>query len=156
MFNHAPENYKCPLCTITNGGNNDFPWATQADIVYKDDLVLAMINTKFVGDNPGHVIVIPIEHYENIYDIPKEVAHRIFDVSQKISLALKEVRKCDGVMIQQNNEPASNQHAFHYHQHIVPRFEGDQFEENIKKDRVAEPSERLPYAETLKKYLRSH
>jgi len=156
MYNHAPVDYKCPLCLTAQGVENENTMAKQADVFYRDDHVFGMINSKFVGNNPGHIIVVPIKHYENLYDIPKEVAHRIFDVSQQMALALKEVRNCDGVMTQQNNEPASGQHAFHFHLHVFPRFENDEFEKNIMNVRVADPSERLPYAETLREYFKNH
>ncbi|MCR4277715.1 MAG: diadenosine tetraphosphate hydrolase, partial [Candidatus Berkelbacteria bacterium] len=57
---------------------------------------------------------------------------------------------CDGVMIQQNNEPASSQHAFHYHMHIFPRYDGDNFIKNISTSRKSTAEERLPYADKLR------
>ena len=150
MYNHAPENYKCPLCLAGQGVENEYTMVKQADIFYKDELVFAMINSKFIRTNPGHVIVVPTEHYENIYDISNEVGHRIFDVSKVVALALKEIRGCDGIMIKQNNEPASGQHAFHYHMHVIPRFNNDNLG---KKVLIADPKERLPYADELRKYF---
>jgi len=153
MYNHAPEGYICPLCLTSKGIESEKTMAKQADVFYRDDLVFAMVNSKFVGNNPGHVIVVPNDHYENIYDIPLEVAHRIFDVAQKVALALKDIRRCDGVMTQQNNEPASGQHAFHFHFHIFPRFDGDNFAENINNVRLPLPEERAGYAADLRKYF---
>jgi len=57
-------------------------------------------------------------------------------------------------MIQQNNEPASGQHAFHYHMHIFPRFENDHFSENQSNVRVSDPEERKPFSSDMKKYFR--
>lgn len=129
--------------------------ARQADIVYRDDLTLVYINSKFIGNNPGHVIVVPTAHFENLYDLPTAYAQAIMETSQKMALALKAVRACDGVWIEQNNEPASGQHAFHYHMHVVPRFEGDDLRAELAAGNVwvADPSERLPYADALRKYL---
>ena len=115
-----------------------------------------MVNSKFIGNNPGHVIVVPNEHYENIYDLPKAIAHRIFDVAQQVSFALKKTRKCDGIMTIQNNEPASGQHAFHFHFHIFPRFDGDRLHENMNNARVSLPEERLSYASDLREYFKIH
>lgn len=117
MYNHAPEDYKCPLCLTAEGIESGDTMAKQADVFYRDNLVFAMVGSKFVGNNPAHVIIVPNKHFENIYDIPKQVTHRIIDIAQQVAIALKEVRKCDGVMILQNNEPASGQHAFHFHLH---------------------------------------
>lgn len=155
MYNHAPENYNCPICMTIQGIENEQNMAKQADIVYRDDLVLVMINSKFIKNNPGHVIVVPTKHLENIYELPSEYSHRIGEVDQKMAIALKEVRKCDGVWIEQNNEPASGQHAFHYHMHIVPRFEGDELKKQLAEfgTSVVSPEDRVPYAEALRGYL---
>lgn len=155
MYNHAPQNYNCPLCLTINGIENEQTMAKQADIVYRDEYVIALVNSKFITGNPGHVIVVPVKHFENIYELPAEYAHHVIEISQKIALALKAVRKCDGVWIEQNNEPASGQHAFHYHMHIVPRFEGDDLKKELAENHtyVADPADRVPYAESLKAYL---
>ncbi len=155
MFNHAPKDYVCPICLAIQGIENEQTMAKQTDIVYRDDLVLVYVNSKFIGNNPGHVIVMPVAHFENLYELPPEYAHRIMEVSQKMALALKAVRTCDGVWIEQNNEPASGQHAFHYHMHAIPRFENDDLRKELAAGnvRVADPAERLPYAEALKTYL---
>ena len=74
-------------------------------------------------------------------------------VAKEVAVAMKKVRNSDGVMIQQNNEPASGQHAFHYHMHIFPRFKNDHYEENRPSVRVAEPEERKPFSLAMKKYF---
>ena len=153
MYNHAPENYKCPICLGVNGIESEATMLKQADIIYKDDHVCAFVNSKFVGNNPGHVIVVPNGHFENLYDMTEEVLSRVIIMSKKIAIAMKKARNCDGVMIQQNNEPASNQHAFHYHMHIFPRFDGDEIYQFMNNARVSDPQERIAYAEELRKFL---
>lgn len=154
MYNHTPKNYKCPICLAIKGIESVDTMMKQNDIVYRDDLVMAAINSKFVGNNPGHVIVVPLKHYENLYDLPEEEACRIMDVAKKIAVAIKNVRNCDGVMILQNNEPASGQHAFHYHMHIFPRFNDDNLHENMSNASVSSPEERRLFSEELKKYFK--
>lgn len=153
MHNHAPKDYVCPICLAINGIESEATMMLQDDIVYRDDLVMAVINSKFVGKNPGHVIVVPLKHYENIYDLPQQEAAQIIKVAQKVAVALKSVRKCDGVMIQQNNEPASGQHAFHFHMHLFPRFTDDEFIKNSATVWVATAEERHPYAQALRDYF---
>lgn len=155
MYNHAPEDYICPLCLTVQGIENELNMAKQADIVYQDERVTALINSKFIRNNPGHVIVVPNEHFENLYELPAPYSHRIMEVSQKIAIALKDVRKCDGVWIEQNNEPASGQHALHYHMHIVPRFVGDDLKKQLAEigTYVSVPEERVIYAEELRRFL---
>lgn len=154
MYNHSPENYKCPICIGVSGIENESTLLKQADLIYKDDLVSVFINSFWIDTAKGHVIVVPNDHYENIFDLPNAVGHRIFDVTRKVSLAMKESYKCDGITLRQNNEPASDQHAFHYHQHIFPRYDGDSFNVNMtKKSILSDPKQRLEYVKKLKSAL---
>lgn len=151
MHNHAPGNYKCPICPAIMGVENEDTWIKQADIVYKDKLVTVFIGSKFVKNNPGHPIIVPNTHYENFYDLPEEMAFHIIRIAKKVALALKMARKCEGVTITQNNEPAGDQHAFHYHLHVFPRFSGDELYKNMTSAGVSSPEERTAYAEELRK-----
>lgn len=156
MYNHAPENYKCPICLGVNGVESEDTLLKQEDLVYKDDLVSVFINSFWVDTAKGHVIVVPNQHYENLYDMPTYVGHRIFEVTQKIAIAMKDSYKCDGITTRQNNEPAGNQHAFHYHQHVYPRYDGDSYNENMtQKSILSTPEERLEYSRKLKDTLLS-
>lgn len=153
MYNHAPENYICPICLGIHKLETENTLIRPNDIVYQDDLVTAFIGSIWVGNNPGHPLVVPNEHFENVYDMPLEVGHRIFDVAQKIANALKIVRECDGITFVQNNEPVGGQHAFHYHMHIFPRFENDELHANMNNSRRPVLEERAPYSQALKKEL---
>lgn len=153
MFNHANQDYKCPICLAINGIGNEDTMINQSDIFFKDEHILGIINSKYVENNPGHIILVPREHIENIYDLPDEIGAHIFKLSRIFSIALKEIRKCNGITIRQNNEPASNQHAFHYHLHIFPRFEGDDFEKLSQTANILEPIERKKYADDLRKWI---
>ena len=67
--------------------------------------------TAFVGSHqwpqhPGNVIVIPNEHYENLYDIPPPHMARVQELAQAIACAMKAMWECDGVSTRQHNEPA--------------------------------------------------
>lgn len=153
MYNHAPNDYKCPICIAIAGNESNDTWIKQDDIFYKDELVTGIISSKFIKGNEGHLLVVPNDHYENIYGLPEKVAHHIHNLGKKIAVALKEIRQCDGVTLVQNNEPAGDQHAFHYHLHIVPRFENDNFQEELWKAEKSDPKDRLPYAKELREYL---
>ncbi len=153
MYNHAPPEYICPICLAVAGIESEKTMMRQNDIIYKDDLVMAAINSKFVGNNPGHVIIVPLDHHENLYDIPDLIAERIIKVSKRIAVAMKNIRKCEGINILQNNEPFAGQHAFHYHMHLFPRFPEDQLFLNMGNARVATYEERDLYSEPLKQYL---
>ncbi len=142
--------YICPICLGNQGVENDQTLLKQSDLVFRDDLVSVWINSFWIGKNDGHVIVVPNAHYGNLYDLPKEVGHRVFEVSQMMSAVLKKAYGCDGITLRQNNEPAGDQHAFHYHLHIFPRYENDGFNQNMaSKSKLAEPQERKKYAQKL-------
>ncbi len=154
MYNHAPVNYKCPICLGIAGIESDDTMLKLADLVYKDDLVSVFINSFWIETAKGHVIVVPNEHYENIYDLPEDVGNRIALVVKKMALAMKKAYGCDGITTRQNNEPAGDQHAFHYHHHVFPRYDGDLFNLNMTKKSIpSDPAERLAYVEKLKASL---
>lgn len=153
MFNNAPNDYKCPICLAIGGVENGDTWIKQEDIFYRDDLVMGFISSKFVDGNEGHPLIVPVKHFENIYDLPAEYGKRIFEVAKETAVALKNIRKCDGITILQCNEPAGDQHAFHYHMHVFPRFIDDKFHQNLMEGRVSAPEERIAYASDLRKYF---
>ncbi len=153
MFNHAPANYTCPICLAIQGVESAKTMIKQADIFYRDELVVGFIGSKSIKGNEGHPLLVPVQHAENLYELTTEQAHRITEVAQKVAIALKKTRNCDGVTLVQNNEPAGDQHAFHYHLHIVPRFTDDQFHHKLYNTYVSEPSERLPFADSLKRHF---
>lgn len=154
MHSHAPQDYKCPICLGVQGVENEDTLLKRADLVYKDDLVSVFVNSFWIKTVEGHVIVVPNEHFENIYDMPKKIGHRIFDISKKVALAIKIAYKCDGITLRQNNEPAGNQHAFHYHLHIFPRYDNDEFNIGLtKKSILSNPEERIDYVNKLKQVL---
>lgn len=156
MYNHAPEEYHCPICIGVAGIESEETLIRQSDIVYKDDLVTAFIASFFIGKNEGHVIIVPNDHIENLYDLPEESAHAIIDLSKKVALAVRESYHADGITIQQNNEPAGGQHAFHYHMHVFPRYKNDGIYEHMLSKKSTTPLQRLPYATKIKTYLKQH
>ncbi len=151
MYNHTTADYKCPICLGNAGIENEDTLLKQDDLIYKDDLVSVYINSFWIDTAKGHIIVVPNEHYENLYDLPINVGYRIFEVSQRMAKTMKLAYKCDGITTRQNNEPAGNQHALHFHLHIFPRYVGDSFNINLtKKSILSEPKERSEYSTKLK------
>lgn len=154
MYNHAPNDYHCPICLGVEGIENEHTLLLQQDLVYQDEVVSAFINSFWIKNNPGHVIVVPNTHYENIYDIPDDVAAHIHQVAKKVALAMKKAYECDGITTLQNNEPAGNQHAFHYHFHVFPRYVKDELHANMMDKQLAGPEKRKQYADQLAELLR--
>ena len=151
-FSHQPEGYACPFCRVAEGLDCEANWTKQTDVVWQDSTVTAFINAAFWPANPGHVLVIPNAHYENIYEIPDDVLGAVQVVGKRIALALKAAYGCDGTSFRQHNEPAGYQEVWHYHLHVFPRYDGDELYRSRKRN--TSPEERAPYAEKLRAALR--
>jgi histidine triad (HIT) family protein len=93
-----------------------------ASLVYEDDKVLAFMDIRPV--NVGHTLVIPKQHYVDIYDAPAEIIAAVYKVTKKLSFVVKSVTNADGISIVQQNGKAAGQDIFHLHVHVIPRFEG--------------------------------
>ena len=150
MYNHAPPNYLCPFCTVASGQEHETVYTVASDIVLRTNLVVGFISSHWWPRNPGHVILIPCEHYENIYDLPDEYGTAIFQASRRIALAMKAAYGCDGLSTRQHNEPAGYQDVWHYHQHVFPRYAGDELYTRSAERFLTTPSQRRPYAEKLR------
>lgn len=154
MYNHAPQDYVCPLCQIARGEPTP-KGSAEADVIFRDDAVTVFVAGRWWRSNPGHVIVIPNQHVENLYDMPESIGHAVFDASKQVALALKEAYACDGVSTRQHNEPAGDQDAWHYHLHVFPRYAGDNLYLNHNDSYWPTAEEKKPYVDKLKAYFAS-
>eukprot|EP01100_Stratorugosa_tubuloviscum_P013348 TRINITY_DN663_c0_g2_i1.p1 TRINITY_DN663_c0_g2~~TRINITY_DN663_c0_g2_i1.p1 ORF type:complete len:137 (+),score=71.48 TRINITY_DN663_c0_g2_i1:71-481(+) len=91
--------------------------------VYEDEHVFAFLDINPI--NKGHTLVIPKEQYADLFDIPDNLLSQVSIATKKISIAIMKATGAKGVNILQNNRPAAGQIVFHYHNHIIPRFEND-------------------------------
>ena len=107
----------CIFCKIAAG---EIPSAT----LYEDDDFRVILD---LGPaSRGHALILPKEHYRNLYDLDDELAAKVMVLAKKMINRLKEVLGCDGYNIVQNNEEVAGQTGFHFHMHLIPRYEGDQ------------------------------
>lgn len=90
--------------------------------VYEDDTTLAFMDV--MPQAPGHTLVIPKTPAESIFDLPEDAAVASMSTVQKLAPAIRDAMGADGIMINQFNGPAAGQTVFHFHMHIVPRFDG--------------------------------
>ena len=106
----------CIFCKLAAG---DIPSAT----IYEDDDFRVILD---LGPaSKGHALILPKEHYRNLFDIDEEVAAKAMILAKKMVNKLKPVLGCDGYNIVQNNEECAGQTVFHFHMHLIPRYEGD-------------------------------
>lgn len=153
MFNHEPEGYICPFCRLVQGGETAIN--SQQDIVYHNELVTAFVSPRLWPNNKGHILIIPNEHFENIYDLPAMYAHHIQDVAREIAITFKKAYACDGVSTRQHNEPSGNQEVWHYHLHVFPRYHSDNLYRSQAYQEFASAEIRQIYAQKIKAHLDS-
>jgi histidine triad (HIT) family protein len=151
MYNHAPDNYACPFCLLVQGTENEDVLSVQSDIIFHDNRVTAFIGSHQWPHNHGNVIIVPNEHYENIFDLPLWYAHEIHRVAKGLAFVMKKVYSCDGISTRQHNEPSGNQDVWHYHLHLTPRYRDDNFYKTQREFMPVE--ERVKHAEALREAL---
>ncbi len=105
----------CIFCKIIKG-------EISCQKVYEDEITFAFLDINPV--NIGHTLVLPKEHFENIYDLPEEIAAHLIKVIKKISITLKKLG-AEGTNIAMNNGAVAGQAVFHSHTHVIPRLKGD-------------------------------
>ena len=106
----------CIFCKLANG---EIPTST----IYEDDDFRVILDAS--PATKGHALIIPKEHYANIYEIDEEVAGRAFKLAKKMVTKLTAVLGCDGYNIVQNNGEVAGQTVFHFHMHLIPRYKND-------------------------------
>lgn len=124
-YSHQPEGYRCPFCRLAAGEDLSGEHSKQADIIFRDETVTAFISSAWWPANPGHVLVVPNAHYENIYALPDDVLAALHRVGKRVALALMATCGCDGTSFRQHNGPGADQEVWHYHLHVFPRYVGD-------------------------------
>ena len=90
--------------------------------VCEDSHTLAFMDV--MPQSPGHTLVIPKVEAEDLFDIDTATGGTILATARRVALAVREAMQADGIMLNQFNGPAAGQTVFHFHIHIVPRFEG--------------------------------
>lgn len=106
----------CIFCKIANG---EIPSAT----LYEDEDFRVILD---LGPaSRGHALILPKVHAADLFSLPDETASKTMVLAKKIAGTLKEGLKADGVNILQNNGEAAGQTVFHFHMHLIPRYQGD-------------------------------
>jgi histidine triad (HIT) family protein len=96
-----------------------------AEILFENERVIAFLDIRPV--NYGHTLVIPKKHYENFLSVPPEVLGDLIQTTQMLSKVIVKSLSPDGFNIVVNSGVAAGQSIFHFHFHIIPRFNSDDF-----------------------------
>lgn len=106
----------CIFCKLANG---DIPTNT----VYEDDDFRVIMDMS--PATKGHSLILPKEHFSNIYEIDDEIAGKAFKLAKKMAILMTDKLSCDGFNIVQNNGETAGQTVFHFHMHLIPRYKDD-------------------------------
>lgn len=106
----------CIFCKIANG-------EIAAETLYEDEKFRVILD---LGPaTKGHALILPKEHFEDLYHIPSEIAAEAMKLAKKMAIIMTEKLDCDGFNIVQNNGEIAGQTVFHFHMHLIPRYKDD-------------------------------
>ena len=107
----------CIFCKIIGG---EIPSST----IFEDEDFKVILDI-----NPsakGHALILPKQHYANLYELPEELAAKAMGLAKKLAAHMTEKLDCDGLNLLQNNGAVAGQTVFHFHLHLIPRYkDGD-------------------------------
>ncbi len=106
----------CIFCAIASG---DGP----AEVVQEDEHTVA-----FMDVSPwtrGHALVIPRHHAKNLYEIGEEDLAHTMSSAKRLAIKMRDKLGCDGINLINSTEPAAWQTVFHFHVHVIPRYDDD-------------------------------
>lgn len=106
----------CIFCKLANG---EIPTST----LYEDDDFRVILDASPAAK--GHALILPKEHYANLYELDDELAGKALVLAKKMITKLTGILGCDGYNIVQNNGEAAGQTIFHFHIHLIPRQKDD-------------------------------
>lgn len=106
----------CIFCKLANG---DIPTRS----IYEDEDFKVIMDAS--PATKGHSLILPKSHADNLYELPDETAARVLVLAKKLATGMTEKLKCQGFNIVQNNGTVAGQSVFHFHMHLIPRYEDD-------------------------------
>lgn len=106
----------CIFCKIVAG---EIP----ANKVFENDDFIAFLDIK--PNNLGHTLLVPKEHYKNLFDLPGNLLNKVGQPLQLVAKAVLKGTEASGINIGMNNGETAGQLVPHAHIHIIPRFSGD-------------------------------
>jgi histidine triad (HIT) family protein len=115
--------------------------------LYEDDLVYAFLDISPI--NPGHLLVIPKEHYVSSSSIPEETAGRMFHIGSRFGVAFKRALESDGFNLHLADGACAGQVVMHAHLHVIPRDVEDGFHWNWRQVEYGNDSARNEIAEKI-------
>lgn len=106
----------CIFCKLANG-------VIPTNSIYEDEDFNVILDMAPAAK--GHALILPKEHADNLYELPEETAGKVFVLARRLAKSMTEKLSCDGFNIVQNNGSVAGQTVFHFHMHLIPRYEAD-------------------------------
>lgn len=106
----------CIFCKLANGV---FP----TNSIYEDDKFNVILDLS--PATKGHALILPKDHYKNLYEVPEDTAADVMKLAKKLATEMTEKLGADGFNLVQNNNEVAGQTVFHFHMHLIPRYNGD-------------------------------
>jgi histidine triad (HIT) family protein len=106
----------CLFCGIVAG---DVP----GQIVDSDEHTVAFMDIS--PATPGHALVVPRTHAADLFDISAEDLAHTSVAAQRLAKRMDDVLEPDGFNILNSCRPAAWQTVFHFHLHVIPRYDDD-------------------------------
>ena len=105
----------CIFCKIANG---EIP----SETIYEDEMFRVILDLGPAAR--GHALILPKKHYKDICELDEETAAKVLPLAARIGNAMKKSLGCAGFNVVQNNGKEAGQTVFHFHVHLIPRYEG--------------------------------
>jgi histidine triad (HIT) family protein len=133
------EGSECLFCGIVAG---DVP----AQIVDSDEHTVAFMDIN--PATPGHALVVPRRHSVDLLDVPDEDLAHTMSAARRLARRIEERLEPDGYNILNSCRAAAWQTIFHYHLHVIPRYDNDPLKlpsvpRGAEPDEIAEMAERI-------------
>ena len=106
----------CIFCKLANG---DIPTRS----IYEDEDFNVILDAS--PATKGHALILPKQHYANMFEIDDEILAKAAKLAKRVITHEKEVLGCDGYNVLQNNGEVAGQTVFHFHMHLIPRYDGE-------------------------------
>ena len=106
----------CIFCKLANG-------QIPTNSIYEDDDFKVILDAS--PASKGHALILPKEHYADIFEIDEDVLAKAAKLAKKIMTREKDVLKCQGYNLVQNNGETAGQTVFHFHMLLIPRYAED-------------------------------
>ena len=111
-----PPKDDCLFCGIVSG---DVP----AEIVDSDERTVAFMDIS--PATRGHALVVPREHADDLLDVSDEDLQATFLAARRLAEKMRGVLRPDGFNVLNSCGSAAWQTVFHFHVHVIPRYEDD-------------------------------